>query len=140
MIMSCYHEPMDSFKVVSWANSGLSCCLRPKRHFSISNAFAARPLRPPAIRTRGTPLQQGPNRRTAPPLRASSTEETQERWPAAILKEAHRLGLLTMTPERAVEFTRDFEIRGQSSSEEVFRSCPPPSPFIVSLIITSSRT
>ena len=96
---------------------------QPLQRFSTSSIHAAtRVARPSIARSAERQRQPVPSRVRAPIQSNPPTSDARDLWPTAILKDANRLGLLTITAEKAVEVMRDFEKRHQSSPEQIFKS------------------
>ena len=114
---------------------------RPLQRFSTSSIHpATRVARPPIARSAEKQRQSVPNRVRAPVHANPPPSDAKDLWPTAILRDANRLGLLTITAEKAVEVMRDFEKRHQSSPEQIFKSCLIRYPIPSSLTIPSPRT
>ncbi len=113
---------------------------RPLQRFSTSSIHpATRVARPPIARSAEKQRQSVPNRVRAPVHANPPPSDAKDLWPTAILRDANRLGLLTITAEKAVEVMRDFEKRHQSSPEQIFKSCLIRYPIPLSLTIPSPQ-
>jgi len=109
---------------------------RPLQRFATSSICAAtRVARPPITRSTEHQRQSIPGRVRAPVHANPFPPDAKDLWPTAILRDANRLGLLTITAEKAVEVMRDFEKRHQSSPEQIFKSGLTPYPIPSSLTI-----
>lgn len=118
------------------------CAPRPLQRFSTSSIHAAtRVARPPITRSMEKQMQSVPSPVKAPDYSKPPVSDTGDLWPTAIvLKDANRLGLLTITVEKAVEVMRDFEKKLPISPEQIFKSCLIPRPIPPSLTMRSPRT
>lgn len=115
--------------------------LRPLQRFSTSSSIhaATRVARPPIARSIEKERHSVPSRVRAPDHAKPPTSDTGDLWPTAILRDANRLGLLTITAEKAVEVMRDFEKRLPISPEQIFKSCLTPYPVPSPLTIPSPQ-
>ncbi len=113
---------------------------RPSKRFSTSSIHAAARVARPAL-ARSIEQQRQPvsNPVRAPVYSKPPTVKTGDLWPTAILKDANRLGLLTITAEKAVEVMRDIEKRPPLSPEQIFKSCLIPRPIPSSLTMRSPQ-
>lgn len=135
---------MDISSAIRHVHIGLSrssaCVPRPLQRFSTSSIHAAtRVARPPITRSMERQRQSVPSPVRAPDYSKPPISDAGDPWPTAILKDANRLGLLTITAEKAVEVMRDFEKRLPISPEQIFKSCLIPYPIPSSLTMRSPQ-